>query len=85
MRLLFEGGFYYFLRALGAATIQGAASIQINTAFLFLQLSSCHTDRAVEKEVFELEVYCSNKRYGCDWAGKLADYVMVSTLLKLYR
>ena len=31
VQLLFEGGYYFFRWAPGAATIQGAASIQINT------------------------------------------------------
>ena len=36
MRLLFEGGSYFFEHALRAATIRGAASIRIYTVICFL-------------------------------------------------
>ena len=42
VRLLFEGGYYFFGGAPGAATIRGAASIRINTVLPFVPTCRYH-------------------------------------------
>jgi hypothetical protein len=49
-------------------------------SFYTIQLSPCHADKAVQREIFELEVYCKNKSCGCNWTGRVEDYVEVSLL-----
>ena len=53
------------------------ASMKYQHSFI-LQLSPCYIDKAVQREIFELEVYCKNKRYGCNWTGRMEDYAKVS-------
>ena len=38
-------------------------------------------DKAVQREIFDLKVYCRHKMYGCNWNGTVADYAQVSLLL----
>lgn len=33
----------------------------------------CYPDRAVEREVMALLVWCQNKPMGCSWQGKLQE------------
>ena len=45
--------------------------------FFLLQLAFCYPDKAARREVSELEVQCSNQKYGCSWVGKLGDFIKV--------
>ena len=47
---------------------------------LSLQLDPCVPDKAAQREVLQVEVQCSNKGHGCNWIGRLSDYINVMTL-----
>lgn len=48
-----------------------------------LQLSPCYPDKAVQREISDLDVYCRNKPYGCNWTGRMADYAQVSIIINI--
>ena len=52
---------------------------QANYAVILLVQTFCFRDKAVCREVEQLEVQCNNNEAGCKWVGKLIHYVKVYT------
>lgn len=39
---------------------------------------SCYPDKAVRRDVGNLEVQCNNQKLGCKWIGRLVKYFEVN-------
>lgn len=48
-----------------------------NYSVILLVQTFCFRDKAVCREVEQLEVQCNNNEAGCKWVGKLIHYVKV--------